>query len=200
MKFPKENTLLSVKIKEARKIEDYKTIYKLQNEVINEIEYFKTFDCEVLDYLLEATYFIGDVNKVVMLGEEYLKNGYESFSQVYYMLLSCLVNVDIFQSVNLIRKFMILNDSEIKSYYTGDEAHYASLIRFESDEFKNLSLVLCNFVMELSKESVLIAKLDREYLFYRFYDVVNLLNELGFVSSIVLKLSDDIRNIFMLEV
>ena len=197
MKFPVESVKLSSRIKTYVSREEYEKVYKLKDEVLNNLEYFKKFDNEVLDDLIASTYLVGDIDRCILLSEELMKKEYESFIQIYYMILSYLSNEDIFGSLAMMRKSKILKDPETKSYYDSEEAHYSSLLSFDSDTYKALALVLCNFVIELSKESVFVKKIDKEYLFYRFFDVVNLLNEYGFSNNLVLKLSDDIRNVFI---
>ena len=197
MKFPVESVKLSSNIKTYVSREEYDKVYKLKDEVLNNLEYFKEFDNEVLDDLIASTYLVGDIDRCILLSEELMKKEYESFMQIYYMILSYLSNEDIFGSLAMMRKSKILKEPETKSYYDSEEAHYSSLLRFDSDTYKALALVLCNFVIELSKESVFVKKIDKEYLFYRFFDVVNLLNEYGFSNNLVLKLSDDIRNVFI---
>lgn len=197
MKFPVESVKLSSKIKTYVFREEYDKVYKLKDEILNNLEYFKEFDNEVLDDLIASTYLVGDIDRCILLSEELMNKEYESFMQIYYMILSYLSNEDIFGSLAMMRKSKILKDPETKSYYDSEEAHYSSLLRFDSDTYKALALVLCNFVIELSKESVFVKKIDKEYLFYRFFDVVNLLNEYGFSNNLVLKLSDDIRNVFI---
>lgn len=197
MKFPKENAILASDVKKAFNAEEYLQVYKMHQKVLENIDYFIEVDSKVLDMLITSSYLVGDTRRTIVISDEISKHGYESFCMIYYMILSYLCDCDIYQAMGFVKRSKLLKEIDVKPYLDGDEAHYAAISVFDNDIYKALSLVLCNFLVELTKESVLVEVIDKTYLLYRIFDVINLLNELGYNQTIVLKLSDDIRNVFI---
>lgn len=197
MKFPKENAILASNAKKLFADEEYLNIYKMRQSILDNVDYFVEVDSDVLDILITSTYLVGDVRSTIVVSEEIYKHGFESFCMIYYMVLSYLCDCDVFQALAFVKRCNLLKSSEVKPYFDGDEAHYAAISIFDTDSYKALSLVLCNFLVELSKEAVLVDVIDKTYLLYRIFDVINLMNELGYNQNLVLKLSDDFRNVFM---
>ena len=199
MIFPLEVVKLKNKVDELKLKEDYQAIYKLRHEIIDLLDQVKEIHPEILDDLVMSTYYIGDIDRTIMLGDEFAKIGHESFIQVYFMLLAFFASCDIYRAVSLVKRSKILNEGEIKLYLTKEEVSFSSLIRFDTEVDKCLAITLASLTLEISKEMIIIEVIDKSYLFYRLFDCINLLNELGFSREVVLKLSDDIRNVFMSE-
>lgn len=211
MKFPKEKAVIIGKIKGYLDDGDTKSIIQMEEEIIANIDdlqndtltvYELTFEVNmtVLDILIYKLYSIGDTNKVIAIGDEYLKHEYESYLVIYYMLLSYIGNEDIYQAVSLIRRSKLLNREDVKAYYSGDDPHYSMISTIDGDVYHTLALVMVVYSLEIAKESVIVKQVNKDYLLFRLYDVFNLMSELLYPVEVILKMSEDIGIVFLQKI
>ena len=211
MKFPKEKAVIIGKIKGYLDDGDTKSIIQMEEDIIANIDdlqndtltvYELTFEVNmtVLDILIYKLYSIGDTNKVIAIGDEYLKHEYESYLVIYYMLLSYIGNEDIYQAVSLIRRSKLLNREDVKAYYSGDDPHYSMISTIDGDVYHTLALVMVVYSLEIAKESVIVKQVNKEYLLFRLYDVFNLMSELLYPVEVILKMSEDIGIVFLQKI
>lgn len=175
-------------LKEIDIVDKYK-----ENEVIR---YTNIFDTNILDAYIESLYRTNNFEKLVIISEELLKNEYESYLVNYYTILAYLGLFDLF-SINSYLK----RSANIKQYIgqiQNLESSYSSYLNLSGYEQK--VFILLNFVSELSREiytPTSSVSLNNEYLLTRFYDLINLLNDYGFDSNIIINFTDDISNLFV---
>ena len=211
MKFPKEKAVIIGKIKGYLDDGDTKSIIQMEEDIIANIDdlqndtlpvYELTFEVNmtVLDILIYKLYSIGDTNKVIAIGDEYLKHEYESYLVIYYMLLSYIGNEDIYQAVSLIRRSKLLNREDVKAYYSGDDPHYSMISTIDGDVYRTLALVMVVYSLEIAKESVIVKQVNKDYLLFRLYDVFNLMSELLYPVEVILKMSEDIGIVFLQKI
>lgn len=211
MKFPKEKAVIIGKIKGYLDDGDTKSIIQMEEDIIANIDdlqndtltvYELTFEVNmtVLDILIYKLYSIGDTNKVIAIGDEYLKHEYESYLVIYYMLLSYIGNEDIYQAVSLIRRSKLLNREDVKAYYSGDDPHYSMISTIDGDVYHTLALVMVVYSLEIAKESVIVKQVNKDYLLFRLYDVFNLMSELLYPVEVILKMSEDIGIVFLQKI
>jgi hypothetical protein len=200
MKFPKEKAQLVNRIIDAYENENYHLVISYKDEILSNFEVVK--DEKVFEMLLEAYFNFYSFDDVIMIGDELIKNAYESFDMYYYMLLSLIALTDIYQAKNLIRKSLLLNGEGIKYYYTVDGANYSNILGLSFGLFVQAApcLLIVNYVSEVAKEMAGDITLDHEYLLFRFFDLINMIYELGYEDDIVLKLEKALKIIFEIEV
>ena len=115
---------------------------------------------------------------------ELSKLKYESFHILYLTLASLIAKDDIYQASYLIKKSNLLKDESFTSYLASDEANFFNLTSLDDDAFGDviLTLVLVNYIQAIAKES-LYQDITSEYLLYRFYDLINIILEVGLVKN-----------------
>ena len=200
IKFPKEKTQLINRIYDAYELDNFSLIYSFKEEIMANI--MSSPEQKVLDILLEATFNLYLFEDVIMLGDEYIKQGYESFDLYYYSLLSYIALVDIYQAKNLIRRSKLLNAEGIKYFYSNEGANYSNILGLSYSLFEQaaLCLLVVNFVCEVANEMAGDIRVDQEYLLYRFFDLINMVYELGYEDDILVELERVLKIVFQLEV
>lgn len=200
IKFPKEKTRLVNRIYDAYELENYQLIFSLKDEIINNLESLR--EEKVLDILLESTFGLYLFEEVIMLGDEYIKQKYESFDLYYYALLSYIALNDIYQARNLIRRSALLNSEGIKYYFSQEGANYSNILGLSYGLFEQAApcLLIVNFITEISSEMLGKIEVDQEYLLLRFFDLINMVYELGYDDEIIIQLEKALKIVFQLEV
>jgi hypothetical protein len=200
IKFPKSKVNLMNKIYSAYDEADYRKVVSFKSEVL---EYYADLKSEdIFEIILESYFELSAFEEVITFGDELIKQGYEDFELYFYMLASYIAIVDIYQAKSLIRRSKILNQDDIKFYYSNEGANYTNILNL-SDEIFELAapcLLLVNFITEVSKEIAGDFEVDHEYLLYRFFDLINLVYELGYEYEIIHKLDRVIKIVFGIEI
>jgi len=198
MKFPKERVVITTKIKDYLKENNYFEILKMKDEIFQNID---TLDAFPLETLIRAAFILGDFNQVVLIYTECFKQGKESFILTYYGLLGFLANVDIFHAISYIKKSELLNQAAIKEFFLNDGANYSNILNFAKlNTYFPLALILVNFVEGIAKEVVGRDDVDSEYILFRFFDLINMLYEIGYPDEIIAKLTGALKIIYNLDV
>lgn len=200
LKFPKEKTKLVNSFYEAYINEDYHKIVKLKDELLDNYELLK--EEEIYEKLIESYFNLYAFEEVVTIGDELIKLTYESFDLYYYMLASLISLVDIYRADSLIKRSTLLNEEAIKFYYQNRGANYSNILTLSQYLYSEASpcLLMVNYVQEVAKEVVGNIELDREYLLFRFFDLINMIYELGYDEWIILKLEKTLKIMFEIEV
>jgi hypothetical protein len=151
--------------------------------------------------LVSCTFYIGNFDQVIIFYSELKRLEIESFDIIYYTLLSLIANCDIFQAMSIIKKSIMLNTDDILSFHTSDGANYSSLLSI-SEESADVTrcLLIVNFVKGLSIEMSHQKEQESEYILYRYFDLINLIYELGYPIEIIQELSLAMKIIFNLSI
>lgn len=199
MKFPKEKARLIQIIKDYKKNNDYDAIIMKKDEIMLIVD--ELGDTAVIDDLLMSMFMQTHYDDIIILGEELNKKGYESWTELYYLLLSCLGNLDIFYGMSLINRSTILNDAVIKEYYSEDGSNYLNiLLTNKITVIEKIVLILVNFIIGLFitiKSKVVITK---EFLAIDFFALLDTLYEFGNSEEVIKELTDKIKMMFFPEV
>lgn len=199
MKFPKEKARLIQIIKDYKKNNDYDAIIMKKDEIMLIVG--ELGDTAVIDDLLMSMFMQNCYDDIIILGEELNKKGYESWTELYYLLLSCLGNLDIFYGMSLINRSTILNDAVIKEYYSEDGSNYLNiLLTNKITVIEKTVLILVNFIIGLFitiKSKVVITK---EFLAIDFFALLDTLYEFGNSEEVIKELTDKIKMMFFPEV
>lgn len=199
MKFPKEKARLIQIIKDYKKNNDYDAIIMKKDEIMLIVD--ELGDTAVIDDLLMSMFMQNRYDDIIILGEELNKKGYESWTELYYLLLSCLGNLDIFYGMSLINRSTILNDAVIKEYYSEDGSNYLNiLLTNKITVIEKIVLILVNFIIGLFitiKSKVVITK---EFLAIDFFALLDTLYEFGNSEEVIKELTDKIKMMFFPEV
>lgn len=179
--------------------EDYPSIIKMKDEIIGLAD--ELADTEVFGILLESFFQLHLFEEVVLVGDELRKLGYETYEVLYFMLLSYIGLVDIYQAKALVRRSKLLNAEEIKVYYTNEGANYSNMLSMPYELFEEaaLTLLLVNYIFEVSKEMAGDVEVDREYLLFRFFDLINMVYELKYDLFVIEELEGALKIIFEIE-
>lgn len=198
MRFPKEKVLIINKINDCKKRSDYFTIAGMKDFIL---EHYLECDSEVYEELIRATFTIGNYDEVILIGNELINKNIETFSILYYVLLATLGNDDIFQAKSIINKSKLLNNNEIKNLYTQDGANYSRLLAHCTTlPSFTLALIIVNFIEGIIREFGRGINVNSEYLLYRFFDLINMLYELGYPTIIIRNLSNVMKLIFNIDI
>lgn len=199
MKFPKEKARLIQIIKDYKKNNDYDAIIMKKDDIMLLVD--ELDDTAVIDDLLMSMFMQTHYDDIIILGEELNKKGYESWTELYYLLLSCLGNLDIFYGMSLINRSTILNDAVIKEYYSEDGSNYLNiLLTNKITVIEKIVLILVNFIIGLFitiKSKVVITK---EFLAIDFFALLDTLYEFGNSEEVIKELTDKIKMMFFPEV
>lgn len=198
MRFPKEKVVIENKINQLLKENDYYGIFMMKDDILNN---YQVLDQSVFHQLISSTFYIGNFDEVCLISNQLKAMNIESFEIIYYTILSLIANVDIYQAMSYVKKSKLLNNEDIKEFYTADGANYSNLL-FLSDKslMQALALLMVNFVEGLSREMTGNIDVDQEYIMFRFFDLINLVYEIGYPLAVIQELSHALKIIFNLEI
>ena len=198
MKFPKERVIINTKIKDFLSQNNYFEILKLKDEIF---ESYEILDDYAFNSLIKSAFILGDFDQAVVIYTELFKRKIETFTLTYYGLLGMLANTDIYQAISYIKKSELLNQNQVKEYFLKDGANYSNILFLSKiDVYGTLSIVLVNFIEGIAKEIVGNVDIDSEYILFRFFDLINMLYEIGYPEEIIQKLTYALKIIFNLDV
>lgn len=196
MKFPKEVARIVGIVKQSCKQEDYKEIYKLKDEMF--LNYDDLKDDSVFNSLVKSAFHLGMYDEDVLIGEELLKRGYESHEALYYILLSCLANNDIYHALSIIKRSKIINHPETKKYLANDGANYSLLLGLSHKTPSILLLlIIVNLINGIGIEMMLGLDVNLEYIFGRMLELIDQLYEMGYHIEIINELTKVVKMIFL---
>jgi len=199
MKFPKEKVRIIQIVNSHKKNRDYRAIIMMKEDIMKQIEELQ--DTKVVDDLMMSMFYLNRYDELIILGEELNKKEYESWRELYYLLLACLGNSDIFYGMSIIKRSKILSDAKIKEFYRDDGSNYLNIgFTNELKTIEKLVLILVNFIEGL----IVIAQnkfvVDKEFLAIRILEMLDTLYELGSPEEIIEELTDKIKMMFFREV
>jgi len=198
MKFPKEKAYIINKINDYKKVFDYYSIAKMKDIILDN---YQECDPDIYEDLIRATFAIGNYDQTLVIGNELIGKNAETFSVIYYSLLAALGNDDIYYAKSLIKKSRLLNSAEIKNLYTKDGANYSQLLIYAPTLTSfTLAMIIVNFVEGLVREINGDVEANQEYLLFRFFDLINMLYEIGFPSRIIRELTKAMKIIFNIDI
>lgn len=197
MRFPKEKVLITKEVNDSISRGDYFSIFKLKDRII---ENYQVLDAQIFSNLLASTFIIGNFDDVITIGLDLLKKGIETYDTLYYILLALIANSDIYQALSVINHSSILNKNEVKELYLEDGANYSNLLHY-ADTYPNFTLLLLivNYIEGLAREMTGSKEPTSDYQLFRFFDLINLVYELGYPLTILQELSSIIKIIFNLD-
>lgn len=198
MRFPREKALIINQINDYKSNEDYYGIAKMKNLILDN---YQQCDAEIYEDLIRATFVIGNYDEAILIANDLIAKNVETFTVIYYALLSALGNNDIYQAKSIIKKSQLLNSGEIKNLYSKDGANYSQLLtHVHSLPGLALALIITNFVEGLARELASGVEIDQEYLLFRFFDLINTLYEIGYPSVIIRELAKVMKIIFNIDI
>lgn len=199
MKFPKEKVRIIQIVNSYKKNQDYHAIIMMKEEIMKQIEELQ--DTQVIDDLLMSMFYMNHYDELIILGEELNKKEYESWTGLYYLLLACLGNSDIFYGMSIIKRSKILLDEKIKEFYSEDGLSYLSIgLTNKLTTTEKLGLILVNFMEGLLVTPQNKFVIDKEFLAIRVLEMLDTLYELGSSEEIINELTEKIKMIFFEEV
>ncbi len=198
MRFPKQKVQITHEINDNLSRGDYFGVFKLKDKILDNSE---ELDKKVFGDLLSSTFIIGNFDDVVLIASELKKKGIETYDTLYYSLLALIANEDIYQAMSIIKKSIILNAAEVKELRLEGGANYTNILSY-ADNFPGFTLLLLivNYLEGIIQESAGKIEVNREYLLFRFFDLINLVYELGYPLKIIQDLSAVMKIIFNLAV
>lgn len=198
MRFPKEKVLITKEVNDSLNRGDFFSIFKMKNRIIDN---FEVLEPEVFSRLLASTFIIGNFDEAVIIGLELRTRGIETYDTLYYLLLSLIANNDIYQALSIINRSKLLNKQEIKEFHQEDGANYSNLLAYADHEPEfTLLLLIVNYIKGLANELNNQLEKDLDYSLFRFFDLINLVYELGYPLKIMQELSSIMKIIFNLSI
>lgn len=190
IKFPKEISHLKYALSKVTFPEE---IIKYKNDIITHARFL---EIETLVYLLEAFFNKRDYATVIMINDEYLKQGIKSLAIDLYVLLSYIGLEEIFQGRNYLIHSQALQP--YKSLFLEGGANYSHVLGLKDPTLyqNGLTFIIASFIAELANEEIGEPKL---YYFARFVDLLNVMHELGFEKSIINKMISIIDTLFKIK-
>lgn len=198
MKFPKQKVLITHEVNECLEREDFFGIFKMKNRILENAD---IIDKKIFGDLIFSTFIIGNFDDAVLIYSELKRKGVETYSTLYYALLSLIANEDLFQAASIIKKSEILSAPEIKDLHQDGGANYLNLLPFADyhDSF-TLLLLIVNYIKGIMRETSGMKEINRDLLLFRFFDLVNLVYEIGYPLKIIQELSSAMKIIFNLSI
>lgn len=198
MRFPKEKVLITTQFNDLKKKNDIFGIAKMKDQVL---ENYEVLEPNIFSKLVSSTFIIGNFDDTIKIGNELIAKNIETFDILYYTLLSLIARTDIYQAMSLIKKSKILNLEEIKKFHSLEGANYSNLLNFSAAlSSSTLTLLVVNFIEGIAREMTGNIDVDRDYLLFRFFDLINMVYEIGYPYEIIEELSKAIKLIFNLDV
>ena len=199
MKFPKEKVRIIQIVNSHKKNRDYRAIIMMKEDIMKQIEELQ--DTKVVDDLMMSMFYLNRYDELIILGEELNKKEYESWRELYYLLLACLGNSDIFYGMSIIKRSKILSDAKIKEFYRDDGSNYLNIgFTNELKTIEKLVLILVNFIEGIIVITQNKFVVDKEFLAIRILEMLDTLYELGSPEEIIEELTDKIKMMFFREV
>lgn len=198
LKFPKDKAQYINLLKELKNNEDYYSIIKLSDRLWENFELLK--DTDVFDYLSMAYFELGNYHEVVRIYHSLFNKNKESFTILYYTLASLIANQDVYQGMHIIKTSNVLKEPTLEVFISREGANYNNLSNLDADAFGDVVLVLLlvNFFEAIARES-LSQGISRDYLLFRFYDMINIILEIGFEDRIINDLNELSQKIFIIN-
>ena len=189
LKFPKDKVQYINLITELYRSKEYFEIVKYYDKLVQNFSLL--YESFVFDYLATALFELGFYQKLNDLYFELQKFEYETFRILYLTLASMIASSDLYQANYLVKKSKLLKDQNFINFLSPDEATFVNLKSLDQEAFSDviLTIILVNYVQAIAKES-LHQEISTEYLLYRFYDLINIVLEVGFSNSIISYLTE----------
>ena len=192
IKFPKEEVLLINNVNELYKFNDYLSISKLSEEIMNHVDDIMLIDNITISKLVISYFNLHNFDQLIIVVDELRSKGYEDTIWYFYYFVALIYNNDLYYAKSIINKSKILNDPRLKYYYSDGEASYSNIaLKKDIIDSEATCLIMINFINELFQE---IDKndFDKNYLMFRFYDLINTLQEVGLDKNLLDKIIDTI--------
>lgn len=201
IKFPKEETLIVQKIKNAYITHDYDSIIEEYDNVLNYCDFICNYYEDIILILIECLFNRRMFDQIILLVEELRKKEHESCEWYYYAFASLIANEDLYYIKSMIAKSSLLNDNAIKYYINDEGADYASIIGLHYELLNTVGpcLLLINFINEIFVET-LNKEISKDYLMMRFFDLLNLLYEYGVEENILDIFKNTIEKIYEIQI
>lgn len=197
MRFPKEKVVITTRLNDYLLNNDFFEVMKMKDEILDN---YQVLEPNVFAQLISSAFLVGNFEEVIRIGEALSAKEKESFDTIYYYLLACIGITDIYRAMSFIKRSKLLNLEEIKIYHIEDGANYSNLLRFSSAlSSATQALLIVNFVEGIARELTGNLDIDKEYLLFRFFDLINMIYEIGYPFEIIESLTQAIKIIFNLD-
>lgn len=196
MKFPQDIARITASVIRAKEKQEYLEVFKLKSEILSHIDELRKTD--VLDELLISAFNLKYYDEVILIGEELLKVEYETNKGLYYILLSCLVNNDIYHALSIIKRSKIINHPETKRYLEADGANLSLVLGMANKDFDlKLLIIIVNLINGIGIEMMMGINTSLEYIFGRMLELVDQLYEMGYPIEIIEELTIKVKMLFL---
>ena len=117
---------------------------------------------------------------------------------MYYILLSCLVNNDIFHALSIIKRSKIINYPETKRYLEADGANLSLVLGMTNKDLDlKLLIIIVNLINGIGIEMMMGINTSLEYIFGRMLELVDQLYEMGYPIEIIEELTIKVKMLFL---
>ncbi|MGI6710971.1 MAG: hypothetical protein ACOX4W_05960 [Bacilli bacterium] len=195
IKFPTEKIVLENKIYALYETSNYEKIIVYFNQLLEDFDFYKKTN--IYDLVLSSFFNLRLFKEVIDKGLLLLTKGYESYDLLSLLLASYIEKRDLFFSSLLIEKSSLLTLPENKCFFDDLEKTNYTDIKSIKDSKRVITLLLVVFQKAMLKEMLGEFKIDKEYMLYRFYDLINSINELGYDESVISEIEKYARHIFL---
>ncbi|MGD9605501.1 MAG: hypothetical protein AB7V00_05045 [Bacilli bacterium] len=196
MNSPEKQSKLALKIAKLWETNDLKTIYSLRHEVINNLEE----NNKQIDDVFMAGFVLKEFRNNFIFGQQLLAKNYESMAMLYYLLLSCIGDHNLFAALAIIKNSQILNEKEYQEFHNWENANYAHLLTLPAtDIFTSLVVLVMVYCEGLGRELNFADSQNDHILLVRWFDQINMLYEIGYPEEIIDELQKVSSIIFTIE-
>lgn len=201
MIFPKDKAKLISILKEACINNDYDLIKQNQDEIIFFVLDLLTHSKNLISDILLLCFKKNNYDFIIELVNQINKKGQETFEWDCFLFASLLANNDLNYAKSIIDKSKLLNDDAVSYYYLSDERSYHDIVFFSNDILKEagLCLIFVNMIIDIIDECRG-KTISREYIITRYFDVINLINEIKQDSILINELIDFGETIFNIPI
>lgn len=194
IKFPTDKIVLENEIYALYEEKKYEKVITYFDKVFIDFDFYK--NTKVYDLIISAFFNLRSFIEVIDKGLEVFNKGYETYDLLSLLLVSYIEKSDLFFSSLLIEKSILLSGEENIEYFDLEKTNYTDIKNIKNPK-RCITLLLVVFLKAMLKEMLGNFKIDKEYMLYRFYDLINLINELGYEEAIVSEMEKYANHIFL---
>jgi hypothetical protein len=190
-----EQIQLAKRIDHLMQENDFASVFQLRFQVLSQWDRVSQWDNKMklsIDKVLMAGFVLKQFKHTLIFGQQLLAKNYESMEMLYYLLLSALGERDLYLALSLIKNSKILNEPEIAEYHVWENTNYTNILMLPIHSlYSRLTLVLMVFCEGLGREQSYGSNQDANYLYVRWFDLLNMLYEMGYPEEMM----EELKNI-----
>lgn len=164
---------------------EYNKIVSLKGEIKKTITDNNYLSLSTYESIVLSLFYYEDFEEVIKIVSDLSKKEIESFSLIYYALLSSMASDDYYLGLSVLNKYKMMNKEEIKAYREIDGANYLNLLHEKEDMQKAL---LISLFLENQKDNNDNEEAKME-IALNYFELLGSLYEMGYSNKVIKELT-----------